>query len=68
MKHAPESYFQEDAVKVEASISGERKREAEAWLYSLERACDWPKSAAVFPPFIPHAKTGPVRKEASRLA
>lgn len=30
MKHAPESYFQEDAAKVAASISGERNREAEA--------------------------------------
>ena len=30
MQHAPESYFQEDAVKVAASISGERNREAEA--------------------------------------
>ncbi|MBA3317105.1 MAG: site-specific integrase [Gemmatimonadales bacterium] len=30
MKHAPESYFQEDAAKVAASISGKRNREAEA--------------------------------------
>jgi integrase len=30
MKHAPESYFQEDAAKVAASISGERNKEAEA--------------------------------------
>jgi hypothetical protein len=30
MKHAPESYFQEDAAKVAASLSGERNREAEA--------------------------------------
>jgi hypothetical protein len=30
MKHAPESYFQEDAAKVAASRSGERNREAEA--------------------------------------
>jgi integrase len=30
MKHAPESYFQEDAAKLAASISGERNREAEA--------------------------------------
>ncbi len=30
MKHAPESYFAEDAAKVAASISGERNREAEA--------------------------------------
>ena len=30
MKHAPESYFQEDAAKVAASISGERNREADA--------------------------------------
>ena len=30
MKHAPESYFQEDAAKVAASISGERNRDAEA--------------------------------------
>jgi integrase len=30
MKHAPERYFQEDAAKVAASISGERNREAEA--------------------------------------
>jgi hypothetical protein len=30
MKHAPESYFQEDAAKMAASLSGERNREAEA--------------------------------------
>ncbi len=30
MTHAPESYFQEDAAKVAASISGKRNREAEA--------------------------------------
>jgi integrase len=30
MKHAPESYFQEDAAKVAASLSGERNREADA--------------------------------------
>ena len=30
MKHAPESYFQEDAAKVAASLSGERNREGEA--------------------------------------
>jgi hypothetical protein len=30
MKHAPESYFAEDAAKVAASSSGERNREAEA--------------------------------------
>jgi hypothetical protein len=29
MKHAPESYFQEDAAKVAASISGNLNREAE---------------------------------------
>ena len=28
MKHAPESYFQEDAAKVAASLSGERKAQA----------------------------------------
>jgi hypothetical protein len=30
MKHAPERYFQEDAAKVAASLSGERNGEAEA--------------------------------------
>jgi hypothetical protein len=30
LKHAPESYFQEDAAKLAASISGERNREVEA--------------------------------------
>ena len=30
MKHAPESYFAEDAAKVAASLSGERNREREA--------------------------------------
>jgi len=30
MKHAPESYFAEDAAKVAASISEERSRKAEA--------------------------------------
>jgi hypothetical protein len=30
MKHAPESYFAEDAAKVAASLSGERDREREA--------------------------------------
>jgi integrase len=30
MKHAPESYFAEDAARVAASLTGERNREAEA--------------------------------------
>ena len=30
MKHAPESYFVEDAAKVLASLSGERNQEREA--------------------------------------
>jgi hypothetical protein len=30
MKHAPESYFAEDAARVAASLKGERNREAEA--------------------------------------
>jgi hypothetical protein len=30
MKHAPESYFVEDAAKVAASLAGARSREAEA--------------------------------------
>ena len=30
MKHAPESYFAEDAAKVAASPRGERNQEAEA--------------------------------------
>ena len=30
MKHAPESYFAEDAARVAASLSGERNPEAEA--------------------------------------
>jgi hypothetical protein len=30
MKHAPESYFAEDAARVAASLTGQRNRETEA--------------------------------------
>jgi integrase len=41
MKHAPESYFAEDAAKVAASLSGARNREAEAQAV-LARNKMWP--------------------------
>ncbi len=37
MKHAPESYFAEDAAKVAASLTGARNREVDAQA-SLARA------------------------------
>jgi hypothetical protein len=38
MKHAPESYFAEDAAKIAASLTGTRNREAEAQEAAQARA------------------------------
>lgn len=52
MKHAPESYFQEDAAKVAASISGERNREAEAQAAPV-RPSGRSRLPGTFPTFFP---------------